>query len=105
MVAQFEADAELAAMFAQYAAGIGLEWNPLPCLECLRLNDWFLGLECSSKPSRKCIRSSQRRGRLNMVTVAYINCQPPKFAPLCKYAFLSVSLITQILCKVRKDGE
>lgn len=46
VVAQFEADAKLAAMFGQDTAGIGLEWIPPPCLECLRLNDWFLGLEC-----------------------------------------------------------
>lgn len=40
--AQSEANAEMAAILAQVAKSIGLEWNTPACLECLRLDNWFL---------------------------------------------------------------
>lgn len=40
--AQSEANAEMAAMLAQVAKSIGLEWNTPTCPECLRLDNWFL---------------------------------------------------------------
>lgn len=54
LVAHTESDSDMTAMLARAAAGIGLEWNPPPCLECSRLDDWFLGaargLQQSSAP-------------------------------------------------------
>ena len=38
-----ESDPELTAMLSRAAASIGLEWNPPPCPERSRLDDWFLG--------------------------------------------------------------
>lgn len=30
------------------AEDIRMEWNPPPCPECLRLDNWYLGSECNS---------------------------------------------------------
>ncbi|KAI2650661.1 Uroporphyrinogen decarboxylase [Labeo rohita] len=37
------ADPEMAAMLSWAAVSVGLEWNPPPCPEPSRLDDWFLG--------------------------------------------------------------
>ncbi len=39
-----ESDPEMAAMLSRAAASVGLEWNPPPCPEPSRLDDWFLGV-------------------------------------------------------------
>lgn len=41
-----ESDPELTTMLSRAAESIGLEWNPPPCPERLRLDDWFLGAAC-----------------------------------------------------------
>ena len=38
-----ESDPELTAVLSRAAESIGLEWNPPPCPERSRLDDWFLG--------------------------------------------------------------
>ncbi|XDV12676.1 hypothetical protein PO909_001274 [Leuciscus waleckii] len=38
-----KSDPKLTAMLSRAAASIGLEWNPPPCPEHSRLDDWFLG--------------------------------------------------------------
>ncbi len=39
-----ESDPEMAAMLSRAAASVRLEWNPPPCPEPSRLDDWFLGV-------------------------------------------------------------
>ncbi len=41
-----DSDPEMVAMLARAAESIGLEWRPPPCPEPLRLDDWFLGVDC-----------------------------------------------------------
>ena len=43
VVALPESDPEMAAMLARAAASVGLTWNPPPCPEPSRLDDWYLG--------------------------------------------------------------
>lgn len=38
---QSEADAELAAVLSLATTSIRLEWTPLPCPKCSRLDYWF----------------------------------------------------------------
>ncbi|XDV34391.1 hypothetical protein PO909_004552 [Leuciscus waleckii] len=46
-----KSDPELTAMLSRAATSIGHEWNPLPCPERSRLDDWFLGVESPRKES------------------------------------------------------
>lgn len=48
-VVQVESDLELMVMLSQATASIGFEWNTPPCPECLRLDDWFLGVGHASQ--------------------------------------------------------
>lgn len=41
----------MAAILAWAAIGIGLEWNPPPCPECLQLDDWYLSQLCPAQVS------------------------------------------------------
>ncbi|XP_077057746.1 uncharacterized protein LOC143710638 [Siphateles boraxobius] len=45
-----QSDPEMTAMLSRAAASIGLEWNPPPCPERSRLDDWFLGAAAASRP-------------------------------------------------------
>ncbi len=43
VVALFEPDPEMTAMLSRAAENVGLVWNPPPCPDPLRLDEWFLG--------------------------------------------------------------
>ncbi len=54
-----ESDPEMMAMLSQTAEGVGLEWRPPLCPEPSRLDDWFLGVACtSSQHPAPCLSSS-----------------------------------------------
>lgn len=69
LVAHTESDSDLMDMLARAATDIGLEWNPPPCLERSRLDDWFLRAARSFQqssaplPSQKCMRRFSSCGR------------------------------------------
>lgn len=50
VVTHTKSDSEWTTMLSWATAGTGLEWNPLPCPEHLRLNDWFLSVVHSHVP-------------------------------------------------------
>ncbi len=84
VVALSEPDPEMTAMLSRAAENIGLVWNPPPRPDPSSLDLWFLGggHAGSQRPprchsSRKCMRSSQDRGRHLLLPETNLVAPPP----------------------------
>ncbi len=76
VVALSEPDPEIMAMVSRAAENVGLMWNPPPCPDPSRVDEWFLvPLHCHS--SWKCMRSSQDHGRHILLPETNLVAPPP----------------------------
>jgi hypothetical protein len=96
VAAVLESDPEMMAMLSRAANRIGLVWNPPPCPESSRLDDWYLGVARagSQQPtlsSRRCMKSSLGRGRHLLLpeTVPVAPPSPPLMAGQLRFTCAS----------------
>ncbi len=85
VVALSELDPEMTAMLSRASENVRLVWNSPPRPDPSRLDEWFIGgcraevlsapLRCHS--SRKCMRSSQDRGRHLLLPETNLVAPPP----------------------------